>query len=181
MCRIVPSLAALLLAACGGPPFVLTATAETFCHRLPAQRFVVPDGVPMAQPVEISRTFDFDVSNAPAAAGLSTQLTLEHVKLARADGTLDFLSHAAVTLQPPAASSLSAPSLAVNRIPQGASAVSVAGKDVDIAPYLVGGLLRYAVALGGTLPARTVTLDVEACASVTASLDTVTLLNANLP
>ncbi len=171
----------LTSAACAGPPFVLSATAETFCHQLPEQRFVVPQGAVLPQAVSIARTFEFDVSQAPAAPGLTARLGLAHVRLTRTDGTLDFLKSAQVTLLSPSASALESPSLATGRIPTGATAIRVAGQDVDLAPYLANGLLRYAVALEGTMPARSFSLDLEACATVSATLDTVALINATVP
>lgn len=175
------SLLVLASAGCAGPPFLLSATAESFCHQLPQQKFTVPSGVALTQTLSVARTFDFDVSQAPAAPGLSARVGLAHVRLARADGTLDFLRSAQVTLLAPTTSSLESPSLAAGRIPSGATAVRVSGQDVDLAPYLANGLLRYAVALEGAMPAQSLTLDLEACVTVNVTLDAVALINASVP
>ena len=175
------TLGLLALSACGSfDPFFVEAQAQAVCQHIPNQRFQVPADVraqfallpPEMQSagIEVSRTFDFDVSaQVPTELKdmVDLQFKLTSIKLtARTDSIdLGFVQEAHVTLQPAAGTSLEQRTFDyVRAVPQ-PRVVSWNGDAFDVAAYLQSGNLKYVVSLTGTLPEGDAVVDVDACAA----------------
>lgn len=181
------SLGFLTLSACGSfDPFFVEAQAQSICQHIPNQRFQIPEDVraqfallpPEMQSagIEVSRTFDFDVSaQVPAELKdmINLQFKLTSIKLtAKAESVdLGFVQEAHVTLQPAAGTTLEQRTFDYVRAAPQPRVVSWNGDAFDVAAYLQSGNLKYVVSLTGTLPEGDVVVDVDACAEAGARFD----------
>jgi hypothetical protein len=178
---------AVVVSACGNfDPFFVEAKAAAICQHVPNQRFQVPDDVRaqfallppemQAAGVEVSRTFDFDISAQlpPELKDMvDLNFNLTSIKLtATAESTdLGFVQEAHVTLQPAAGTTLAQRQFDYVRTQPQPRVVTWNGDAFDVAAYLQSGNLKYLVSLTGTLPAGDVVVDVEACAEAGARLN----------
>lgn len=170
---------------CGTDFTAVEAKTSALCQQITGQQFEVPSDVravyeklpvQMQRDVEITRSFAFDLGSVIPAA--LTEYVTPVVKLGDiaitaqdGSGSLDFVSTAIVTLVPPASSGLTQQSFSYVRESEDVRVIRWASDDFDITPYLTSGSLNYEVTLSGRLPSESVVVDVNSCASASATLD----------
>lgn len=165
--------------------FTLHAQAREVCQHSSGQRFVVPSEVRerfaqlppemQGQSLEVSKTFEFDISAKlppEVKSMVDAHFALSSVRLTAVEGSADlgFVEEAHVTLTPTAAG-LTPRTFDYEREDPEARQIRWNGEAFDVGAYLEAGSLKYEVSLRGTMPPEDVMVDIDACASVDVAIE----------